>query len=106
MALIDNLIYKGSELRAISEYCLFEKEDDKLFLIPCNDIMRKMFRDFGFKEDEISAKEFCFLCEQNNRCIWSELASNACYGGPKQEDYYNALWDRYWKIIFRENNNE
>ena len=104
MARIDELTHRESLFSIISEYGHLEKEDETLFITPCNSIMAKMFDDSKIQR-EISAKEFCFLRELNAREIWRELYGNKLYGGIRQDEWLIALWKRYYESILEEDCN-
>ena len=104
MARIDELTHRESLFSIISEYGHLEKEDETLFITPCNTIIAKMFDDSKIQR-EISAKEFCFLRELNAREIWKELYGNKPYEGIRQDEWLIALWKRYYESILEDDCN-
>lgn len=100
MAYIDELVHRESLFSIINEYGHLEKIDGTLFITPCNSVMAEMFDDLKIQR-EISAGEFCFLCELNVREIWKELYGGKPYEGIRQDRYLIGLWKRYYENIFR-----
>lgn len=103
MAYIDELVHRESLFSIISEYGHLEKEDEALFITPCNSVMAKMFDDSKIQR-KISAKEFCFLRELNAHEIWKELYGNKPYES-RQNEYLIGLWKKYYENILKENCN-